>query len=105
VPNASVSLQHRDGGTALTTVSDSDGKFRFSGVEGGAYTLLVEARGYFKATYEFVLRPRQPISLNVELQEKQKILRKPGVPTPSRDRTSSGCLSRCWRARTIWSTI
>src|SRR5216683_33660 len=68
---ASVSLQHQDGGIAQTTVSDSDGKFRFPGVEGGAYTLGVEAAGYFKATYEFVLRPRQPIALNIDLQEKQ----------------------------------
>ena len=73
VAKASVSLQHQDGGTSLTTVSDSDGKFRFSGVEGGAYTLGVEAAGYFEATYEFVLRPRQPISLNVDLQEKQTV--------------------------------
>src|SRR5260370_22250425 len=73
VAKASVSLQNQDGGTALTTVSDSDGKFRFPGLEGGAYTLGVEAAGYFKATYEFVLRPRQPISLNVDLQEKQPV--------------------------------
>src|SRR5882762_5416656 len=73
VAKASVSLQHKDGGTALTTVSDSDGRFRFSGVESGAYTLQVEAAGYFEATYEFVLRPRQPISLNVDLQEKQTV--------------------------------
>ncbi len=62
VPNASVSLQHPEGGTPLTTVSDSNGKFRFSGVEAGAWTLQAEAANYFKATYEFVLRPRQPNS-------------------------------------------
>jgi hypothetical protein len=73
VAKASVSLQHQDGGTVLTTVSDSDGRFRFSGVEGGAYRLGVEAAGYFEATYEFVLRARQPISLNVDLQEKQTV--------------------------------
>ena len=73
VAKASVSLLHQDGGTALTTVSDSDGRFRFSGVEAGAYTLKVEAAGYFKVAYEFVLRPRQPISLNVDLQEKQTV--------------------------------
>lgn len=43
LPNASVSLQHQDGGTALTTVSDSEGKFRFSAVEAGVYTLQAEA--------------------------------------------------------------
>jgi len=118
VAKASVSLQHKDGGTALTTVSDSDGRFRFSGVEGGAYTLGVEAAGYFKATYEFVLRPRQPISLNVDLQEKQTVREsvevqsnyltvdpeKTGSSYTFTRRTSSGCLSRCWRARTTWST-
>jgi outer membrane receptor protein involved in Fe transport len=76
VPNASVSLQHQDGRTALTAVADGDGKFRFSGVEGGAYLLQVEAAGYFKATYEFALRPRQPISLNVDLQEKETMRQK-----------------------------
>jgi hypothetical protein len=76
VPNASVSLQHQDGVTALTTASDSDGKFRFSGVEGRAYTLVAEAANYFKATYEFVLRPRQPISLNIELQTKETLRQK-----------------------------
>ena len=76
VPNASVSLQHRDGGTALTTVSNSDGKFRFSGVEAGACTLQAEAANYFKATYEFVLRPRQAISLNIELQAKETLRQK-----------------------------
>src|SRR5260370_1523334 len=73
VAKASVSLQHQDGGTALTTGSERDGRFCFSGVEGGAYRLGVEAAGYFEATYEFVLRPRQPISLNVDLQEKQTV--------------------------------
>jgi len=70
----SVSLQHKDGGTALNHCLGQRWKVSFlSGVEGGAYTLGVEAAGYFKATYEFVLRPRQPISLNVDLQEKQTV--------------------------------
>src|SRR5712664_1460238 len=76
VPNASVSLQHQDSGTVLTTVSDSDGKFRFSGLEAGACTLQAEAANYFKATYEFLLRPRQPISLNIELQPKETLRQK-----------------------------
>src|SRR6266851_5719725 len=76
LPNASVSLQHQDSGTTLTTVSDSDGKFRFSAVEAGAYTLQAEAANYFKTAYEFVLRPRQPISLNIELQAKETLRQK-----------------------------
>jgi hypothetical protein len=76
VPNASVSLQRQDSGTALTTVSDRDGKFRFPGVEAGAYTLEAEAANYFKAAYEFVLRPRQPISLNIELPVKETLRQK-----------------------------
>jgi len=80
VAKASVSLQHKDGGTALTTVSDSDGRFRFSGVEGGAYTLGVEAAGYFKATYElccarasrflstWICKKKQTVRESVEVQ-------------------------------------
>src|SRR2546421_13096719 len=63
VAKESVSLQHQDGGTALTTVSDSDGKFRFSGVKGGAYTLGGEHAGYFDANYEFVQSQRHANSL------------------------------------------
>jgi TonB-dependent receptor-like protein/carboxypeptidase family protein len=73
VPNASISLKQQDGGAVLTTVTDSEGKFRFTGVEAGAYTLQAEAASYFRTSYDFVLRPRQPVSLNVELPNKEAV--------------------------------
>jgi len=96
-----------DGGTVLTTARTAMASFAFS-VEGGACTLQVQAADYFKATYEFVLRPRQPISLNVDLQKKETVKQsvevqaryltidpeKTGVLIPSRGRISSGCPNR-----------
>src|SRR5438552_3061690 len=41
-----------------------------------ACPLQAEAANYFKATYEFVLRPRQAISLNIELQAKETLRQK-----------------------------
>ena len=45
-----------------------DGKFRFGAVEAGAYTLATEATGYYSTAHHFVLRPREPLSLAIELQ-------------------------------------
>src|SRR5260370_13813298 len=50
---------------------DSDGEFHFGAVDSGTYTLQAEAPGFYLATYNFVLRPRQPISLTIELQPKR----------------------------------
>jgi hypothetical protein len=71
VPNASVSLQRVDGRTLLTTVSDVGGNFRFAAMEPEPYVLRVEADGYYPSVYEFVSRPRQPMSLEIRLQKKQ----------------------------------
>jgi len=80
VANASISLRHPDGAIVLTAVSDSSGKFRLSAVEAGAYTLQVEAAGYFTPRYDFVLRPRQPVSLSIELQTKETLRQSVEVP-------------------------
>src|SRR5437667_2382527 len=69
VPGASVVLQHEDGRTVATALGDSDGKFRLPPVGAGAYTLKVQAAGYYVSAYDFVLRPRQVLSLNVDLQK------------------------------------
>ena len=69
VPGASVVLQHEDGRTVATALADSDGKFRLPPVGAGAYTLKVQAAGYYVSAYDFVLRPRQVLSLNVDLQK------------------------------------
>jgi len=80
IPNASISLRHQEGRAVFATYSDSKGTFRFLGVEPGAYTLQAEAAGYFEATYEFLLRARQPVLLSVELQGKETVRQKVEVP-------------------------
>src|SRR5713226_463892 len=76
VLNAVDTLQHQGGGILFATLTDSNGKFRFSAIEAGAYSLQIEAVGYFKSTFDFVLRSRQPVSLNIELQEKETVRQK-----------------------------
>ena len=51
----------------LETVSDAKGRFRFPALDSGAYALEAEADGYFPTQYELALRPRQPLSITLEL--------------------------------------
>jgi len=71
--NATVSLGHPDAAIVLTTSTDIEGKFRIFAVEAGAYRLRVQAGGYYASTYDFVLRSRQPVSLNIELQNEETV--------------------------------
>jgi hypothetical protein len=73
IPGAAVSLRHEGGKSFASAATDSDGKFRLAGVEAGAYTLRAEADGYYAAAYDFLLRPRQVLSLKVELQGKETV--------------------------------
>jgi hypothetical protein len=73
IRNASVALQHEDGGAVLSTTTDSDGKFRIIALEAGAYRLRVQVDGYFPSSYDFVLRPRQPVSFTFELQKQEAV--------------------------------
>jgi 5-hydroxyisourate hydrolase-like protein (transthyretin family) len=73
VANASVSLKRQDGAAILTASTDTDGKFRISAMEAGAWRLRVQAAAYYASTYDFVLRSRQPVSLNIELQKEETV--------------------------------
>jgi len=73
VANASISLQHQDGAKVQQTTTDANGKFRLTALEAGAYSLQVQAANYYPLHYEFVLRPRQPLSLNLDLQKKETL--------------------------------
>src|SRR6266850_2419883 len=73
VANASISLQHQDGAKVQETATDANGKFRLTALEAGAYSLQVQAANYYPLHYEFVLRPRQPLSLNLDLQKKETV--------------------------------
>jgi hypothetical protein len=72
VAGAAISLQHQDGAVILTATSDSNGIFRLSAIEAGAYSLQVQASDFFPLHYEFVLRPRQPLSLNLTMTMQEK---------------------------------
>jgi tetratricopeptide (TPR) repeat protein len=50
VPGATVALQSEDGKQALTTRTDSDGRYGFSAVSQGTYNLRAEMAGYREAT-------------------------------------------------------
>src|SRR5882724_10807208 len=73
VANASISLQREGGKTIWNGTADTAGKIRLPSFEAGAYVLKVEVHGYYASAYVFVLRPRQPTSLNVVLQKKETV--------------------------------
>ncbi|PYT46935.1 MAG: hypothetical protein DMG47_03045, partial [Acidobacteria bacterium] len=73
VANASVSLERQDGAAILTASTDTDGKFRIAAMEAGAWRLRVQAAAYYPSTYDFVLRSRQPVSLNIGLQKEETV--------------------------------
>ena len=71
VANASLSLKTPAGKSVLAATSDAQGKLRFPPLDAGRYVLRVEASGYFPASTEFVLRAREPVSLEIQLQKKE----------------------------------
>ncbi|HET9839862.1 MAG TPA: TonB-dependent receptor, partial [Candidatus Angelobacter sp.] len=71
VAGAQVSLAHANMATAIQTArTDQEGKFHFAAVEGGQYVIKTEAPGFFPGHYEFVLRPREPVSLAIQLSSR-----------------------------------
>jgi len=73
VSSAKVLLQRAEGSVAHETTTDAAGKFRLPAVEGGDYVLKTEATGFYPAVYNFTLRPRQPITLQLELTPKTSV--------------------------------
>src|SRR5712692_4568427 len=73
VAGANVVLQRAEGSIAQQITSDASGKFHFATVEAGAYRLKADAAGFYLASYDFVLRARQPLALTVELQRKESV--------------------------------
>src|SRR5215471_8614219 len=65
LPNAALALK-REGGERHG-VTGPDGGFRFLGLAAGEYELVATADGYYTAEAEIVIKPRQPLSVGVEL--------------------------------------
>ncbi len=70
VPDARVTLQPEEGKT-VRAITDSAGSFHFSALDAGRYTLQAQADGFYASIFDFVLRPRQPLSFTIELQPKE----------------------------------
>ncbi|HEY6263576.1 MAG TPA: carboxypeptidase-like regulatory domain-containing protein [Candidatus Acidoferrum sp.] len=60
VPDADVSLMHRDGTQLHTMVSDANGEFSFIQILPGSYRVIVSAKGFALFTSaEFVVKVKQ----------------------------------------------
>ena len=68
LPGATASLEHTETGVTLTTVSGSDGGFRFPNLAPGSYRLKVELTGFRSSTTEAQILTQQVASLSVVLQ-------------------------------------
>jgi len=73
IAGVTVVLQRAEGGSLLETKSDATGRFQFSAVEAGAQGLRADVTNFYPSRYEFVLRPRQPLSITIELTRKQSV--------------------------------
>lgn len=73
VPNSAVTLQREDGKTILAAKTDAEGTFRFTALDAGEYTLKIDADGYYASAFQFVLRARQPLSLNLDVERKETV--------------------------------
>ena len=73
IAGATVVLQRAAGGSMLETKSDAAGRFQFPAVEAGSQTLKAEATDFYPSRYEFVLRPRQFLSIAIELNRRQSV--------------------------------
>jgi hypothetical protein len=71
VRGAHITLQRENGASGQSIETDMAGTFHFPSAESGAYELRTEANGFFPTTYKFTLRPRQPISLTIDLRRSE----------------------------------
>jgi hypothetical protein len=71
ISGAEVSLTHAGvSSPVMQTTSDAQGKFFFGTVPGGEYTLRTSSPGHFPSEYHLIIRPREPVSVTIELAPK-----------------------------------
>jgi TonB-dependent receptor-like protein/carboxypeptidase family protein len=73
VAGATVELKRDNGSPVAAQMSAADGHFRFNTIEAGAYRLQASAPNFYSSTYAFVLRQRQPLALDLELEGKKSV--------------------------------
>src|SRR4051812_27489795 len=73
VSGVAVVLERAEGSIADQTTSNAEGHFRFSAVDAGGYSVKTAAPGFYPATYDLVVRARDPLSLSFDLQPKTTV--------------------------------
>jgi hypothetical protein len=75
VPLANIKVQLVKPGTNFRAeaISDQQGLVRFPALEAGEFLVKAAPEGYFPVSYQIVLRPRQVLSLSVELNAREKV--------------------------------
>jgi hypothetical protein len=76
VANGMISLEREQGKTVSEATTDALGKFHFAGLEAGQYSAKTSVDGYYPSAYEFVLRPRQPLTLTLQIEKKTTLREK-----------------------------
>ncbi len=71
VAGATVELKRDNGSQVAAQMSAADGQFRFNAIEAGAYRVQAAAPNFYSSVYEFVLRQRQPVAVDIELVRKE----------------------------------
>jgi len=71
LPDAALTLKR--GGIEKHGVTGADGSFQFLGLAAGEYELETAADGYFTAEAEMAMRPRQPLSVHIEMAVREKL--------------------------------
>jgi hypothetical protein len=74
VSGAQVSISHTGvSAPARKALTDAEGRFHFAAVDAGQYTITTEAPGFFTSAYQLVLRPREPVSLAIQLSANTRV--------------------------------
>ena len=69
-PIPATELVLKRGGVELRRSADADGRFSYLALPAGEYELTISAAGYYSAEQELAVRPRQPLTVQVELARK-----------------------------------
>ena len=71
VAGATVELKRDNASLAAAQLSTAEGHFRFNAIDAGSYRLQVTASNFYPAAYQFVLRQRQPLAVDLEMEPRQ----------------------------------
>jgi outer membrane receptor protein involved in Fe transport len=73
ISGATVELKRENGSQVAAELTAADGHFRFNAMAAGAYRVEATAPNFYPSAFEFVLRQRQPVAIDLELQRKQSV--------------------------------